>query len=156
VTAIPSKRGSPPLVVYFDGASRGNPGPASYGVFSPSGIEIGQRIGVATNNVAEWRGFVAALAAAREAGAQDVEIRADSELVLKQFSGEYRMKAAHLAGYLDEARRLARGIPRLEVHHVPRAQNHEADALANAALDGRPSRAAAPAVLHPKRTLLPP
>jgi probable phosphoglycerate mutase len=132
--------GSPtaPLVVYFDGASRGNPGPASYGVFSPSGIAIGQKLGITTNNVAEWRGFVAALGAAREAGAENVEIRADSELVLKQFRGESRVKAAHLAGYLDEARRLARSFSKLTVQHVPRAQNRHADALANAALDGKP------------------
>ncbi len=126
------------FVIYFDGASRGNPGPASYGVFSPEGVEIGQPIGVTTNNVAEWRGFLAALEAAREAGAEEVEVRADSELVLKQFRGEYRMKAAHLAGYLDEARRLARAFRRLAVRHVPRAENKRADALANAALDGKP------------------
>lgn len=131
--------GREPLVVYFDGASRGNPGPASYGVFSPSGIAISETIGVTTNNVAEWRGFLAALAAARDAGAERVEIRADSELVLKQFRGEYRVKAAHLAGYLDEARRIARAFRHLTVTHVPRAKNSEADALANAALDGKPS-----------------
>jgi len=125
----------PPLVVYFDGASRGNPGPASYGVYSPSGIGIGERIGTTTNNVAEWRGFLAALDAAIAAGAPSVEIRADSELVLKQFSGQYKMKAAHLAGYLREAREKARRIPRLELRHVPRAQNKEADRLANVALD---------------------
>jgi probable phosphoglycerate mutase len=125
-----------PLVLYFDGASRGNPGPASYGVYSPSGVELRERIGTTTNNVAEWRGFLAALDAAIASGAPHVEIRADSQLVLKQFTGEYRMKAAHLAGYLLEAREKARRIGRLEVRHVPRAQNHEADRLANEALDG--------------------
>ena len=123
------------LVLYFDGASRGNPGPSSYGVWSPAGLEDAKTLGVTTNNVAEWRGFLAALDLALEAGAQDVEIRADSQLVLRQFSGEYRMKAPHLAGFLEEARRKARRIPRLRVVHVPRAENHEADALANAALD---------------------
>ena len=92
-------------------------------------------IGHTTNNVAEWRGFLAALDAAIEAGAADVEIRADSQLVLKQFLGEYRMKAPHLARYLVEAREKARHIKKLRVVHVPRAQNHEADALANQALD---------------------
>ncbi len=123
------------LVLYFDGASRGNPGPSSYGVFSPSGIRKMAAIGHTTNNVAEWRGFLAALDAAIEAGATDVEIRADSQLVLKQFLGEYRMKAPHLARYLVEAREKARQIKKLRVVHVPRAQNHEADALANQALD---------------------
>ena len=130
------------LVIYFDGASRGNPGPASYGVFSPAGIALSEAIGVTTNNVAEWRGFLAALAAARDAGAEHLEVRADSQLVLKQFRGEYRMKAAHLAGYLDEARRLARAFRSVKVTHVPRERNRDADALANAALDGKPSRKA--------------
>lgn len=124
------------LVVYFDGASRGNPGPAAFGVFSPAGIRIGKRIGVDTNNVAEWRGFVAALAAARDTGAADVEVRADSQLVVRQFTGEYRLKAGHLRPYLDEARALSRTFRRVSVVHVPRSENHEADALANAALDG--------------------
>lgn len=125
----------PPFVVYFDGASRGNPGPASWGVFSPSGPSAKKAIGRTTNNVAEWQGFLAALDLAAEAGAADVEVRADSELVLKQFLGTYRVKAAHLAGYLDEARRKARRFRRLSVVHVPREKNREADALANAALD---------------------
>jgi ribonuclease HI len=98
-------------------------------------------LGVATNNVAEWRGFLAALDLALGAGAEEVEIRADSQLVLRQFSGEYRMKAAHLASYLDEARKKARGLRRLTVLHVPREENREADALANRALDEAARRA---------------
>jgi ribonuclease HI len=124
-----------PLVIYFDGASRGNPGPASYGVWSPSGLSRSAAIGRATNNVAEWQGFLAALDLALAEGARDVEIRADSELVLKQFSGEYRMKAPHLADFLAEARKKAHALPGLRVVHVPREMNHEADALANRALD---------------------
>ncbi|HEX5854101.1 MAG TPA: ribonuclease HI family protein [Thermoanaerobaculia bacterium] len=126
-----------PLVLYFDGASRGNPGPASYGVWSPSGLTAARAIGRTTNNVAEWRGFLAALDLALSSGAEDVEIRADSQLVLRQFSGEYRVKAPHLAGYFEEARRKARGIERLQVVHVCREENHEADALANLVLDAR-------------------
>lgn len=124
------------LVLYFDGASRGNPGPASYGVWSPAGFADSKRLGRTTNNVAEWRGFLAALDLALQSGARDVEIRSDSQLVLRQFSGEYRMKAPHLAAFLEEARRRARGIERLRVVHVPREENREADALANRALDG--------------------
>jgi ribonuclease HI len=124
------------LVLYFDGASRGNPGPASYGVWSPSGLADSKRLGRTTNNVAEWRGFLAALDLALTSGARDVEIRADSQLVLRQFTGEYRVKAQHLAAFLEEARRKARGIERLRVVHVPREENREADALANRALDG--------------------
>ncbi len=123
------------LVLYFDGASRGNPGPSAYGVYSPSGLRVAEAIGQATNNVAEWRGFVAALKAAVEAGAKDVEIRADSQLVVLQFKGVYRLRARHLLPYLEEARRLSQSIASLRVVHVPREENREADALANAALD---------------------
>jgi ribonuclease HI len=132
---------SPPegraMVLYFDGASRGNPGPAAYGVYSPSGVRLAVAIGVATNNVAEWRGFLAALDAAIGAGAGEVEIRADSQLVVRQFLGEYRTKALHLRRYLEEARAKARRIRKLSVVHVRRAENREADELANLALDGR-------------------
>jgi ribonuclease HI len=124
-----------PLVLYFDGASRGNPGPAAYGVWSPSGLEEARALGHATNNVAEWHGFLAALELALASGAEEIEIRADSQLVLRQFSGEYRMKAMHLSQYLSEARAKARKLRRLRVLHVPRAENREADALANRALD---------------------
>jgi len=125
----------PPFVVYFDGASRGNPGPSAWGVFVPAGRSRRQAIGRATNNEAEWQGFLAALDVAAAAGATDVEVRADSELVLKQFLGTYRVKAAHLAPYLAAAREKARRFKRLSVVHVPRGENREADALANAALD---------------------
>lgn len=133
--------GAAPLVLYFDGASRGNPGPAAYGVWSPSGLEAAGALGTATNNVAEWRGFLAALDLAVASGAEDVEIRADSQLVLRQFSGEYRMKARHLSEYLQEARAKARKVRSLRVLHVPRAENREADALANRALDEEARRA---------------
>ncbi len=134
------------LVLYFDGASRGNPGPAAFGVWSPAGHAEAQAIGHATNNVAEWRGFLAALDLALASGAEEVEIRADSQLVLRQFSGEYRMKAPHLAAYLAEARAKARRVRHLRVLHVPREANREADALANRALDeaARHARAARP------------
>jgi ribonuclease HI len=136
-----NERAASALVLYFDGASRGNPGPSAYGVWSPSGLEDSRTLGRTTNNVAEWRGFLAALDLALESGAEDVEIRADSQLVLRQFSGEYRMKAAHLAAFLVEARRKARGLPRLKVLHVPREENRQADALANRALDEAARRA---------------
>ncbi len=129
------RQAGPPLVLYFDGASRGNPGPAAYGVFSPAGVRIGKAIGVATNNVAEWRGFLAALDAAIASGAEEIEIRADSQLVVRQFHGEYRMKAEHLRHYLVEARQKARQFRKLSVLHVRREENSEADSLANDALD---------------------
>jgi ribonuclease HI len=140
----PARRSGPAtsaLILYFDGASRGNPGPAAYGVWSPSGLQEARALGRTTNNVAEWRGFLAALDLALGSGAEEIEIRADSQLVLRQFSGEYRMKAPHLAAYLAEARWKARNLPRLRVLHVPREANREADALANRALDEAASRA---------------
>lgn len=124
-----------PFVVYFDGASRGNPGPAAWGVFAPAGGSASRAIGRTTNNVAEWQGFLAALDLAAEAGATVVEVRADSELVVKQFLGMYRVKAQHLVSYLAAAREKARRFRRLSVVHVPRTENREADALANRALD---------------------
>lgn len=124
------------LVLHFDGACRGNPGPSSWGVWSPSGIERSGLVGRTTNNVAEWKGFLAALDAALETGAADVEIRADSELVVKQFNGVYRVKAPHLVPYLVDAKEKARRIARLRVVHVRREENREADRLANEALDG--------------------
>jgi probable phosphoglycerate mutase len=105
-------------------------------VWSPSGLERSGLVGRTTNNVAEWSGFLAALDAAIEAAAADVEIRADSELVVKQFNGVYRVKAPHLAGFLRQAQEKARRIPRLRVVHVRREENREADRLANEALDG--------------------
>jgi len=124
------------LVLYFDGACRGNPGPSSWGVWSPAGLERNGLVGRTTNNVAEWSGFLAALDAAVESGAPDVEIRADSELVVKQWNGVYRVKAPHLARFVVEAKEKARKIPRLRVVHVRREENREADRLANEALDG--------------------
>jgi ribonuclease HI len=104
-------------------------------VWSPSGLSDAKLVGNTTNNVAEWRGFLAALDLALASGESNVEIRADSQLVLRQFTGEYRMKAPHLAEFLEQARRKARRIPKLGVVHVPREENREADALANRALD---------------------
>ena len=124
------------LVLHFDGACRGNPGPSSWGVWSPSGIALSGLVGRTTNNVAEWSGFLAALDAALEAGAADVEIRADSELVVKQWNGVYRVKAPHLLPFVAQAKEKARRIPRLRVVHVRREENGEADRLANEALDG--------------------
>jgi ribonuclease HI len=126
------------LVLNVDGASRGNPGPASFGVASPDGsVAISRAIGKATNNEAEWQGFLAALRHAVAENAAELEIRADSQLVVRQFSGQYKVKADHLKAYLEEARALAAKIPRVIARHVPREENRAADTLANAALDAK-------------------
>jgi ribonuclease HI len=127
-------------LLYCDGASRGNPGPAAYGfaLFGPGGVEIasvGEAIGVATNNVAEYAGLVAGLEAARKAGVTTLEVRLDSLLLVRQVNGDYRVKAAGLKPYFRDAVALLSAFDSAEVVHVPREQNTRADELANLALD---------------------
>jgi ribonuclease HI len=131
------------LVIYCDGGARGNPGPAAIGavVLDPSTdpptrlATVSDRIGVATNNVAEYRALVAALEAAREFPARRVRVRADSQLLIRQLEGRYRVKQAHLRPYYERARALLAEYEEVDLAHVPREQNIEADALVNAALD---------------------
>lgn len=128
-------------VAYSDGASRGNPGPAAIGIHlhAKDGSDLwreGRRIGRATNNVAEYRGAIAALTKARELGLDELELRMDSELVVKQLRGEYRVKDARLAELKAELDALLPGFRKVRIRHVPREQNRVADGLANEALDG--------------------
>jgi ribonuclease HI len=133
----------PELVIYCDGGARGNPGPAAIGavVLDPSTdpptrlATVSERIGVATNNVAEYRALVAALEAAREFPARRIRVRADSQLLIRQLEGRYRVKQAHLRPYFECARELLAEYEDVDLAHVPREQNTEADALVNAALD---------------------
>lgn len=127
-------------VAYSDGAARGNPGAAAVGirVLSADGVELvaeGWTIGRATNNVAEYRGALAALEKARNLGITELELRLDSELVVKQLNGEYRVKNAELAALKAEVDRLTSEFHDLRFVHVPRERNAEADRLANEALD---------------------
>jgi ribonuclease H / adenosylcobalamin/alpha-ribazole phosphatase len=126
--------------LYADGASRGNPGEAAYGalLIDPNGKvrrEISEALGVATNNVAEYRGLIAGLEAAVEEGARRLEVRLDSELIVRQATGQYRVRNSSLIPLFEQARSLARGFDEIVFTHVPRALNKEADALANRALD---------------------
>jgi ribonuclease HI len=131
------------LVIYCDGGARGNPGPAAIGavVLDPSTdpptrlATVSERIGVATNNVAEYRALVAGLEAARQFPARRVRIRADSQLLVRQLEGRYRVKQAHLRPFFERARELLGEYDDVELVHVPREENTEADALVNAALD---------------------
>ena len=130
------------LIAWADGASRGNPGPAAFGYLlaDERGDEIeaaGQAIGRATNNVAEYRGAIAALEAAARHGATELELRLDSELIVRQIQGRYRVKNAALKPLYAELKALTERIPNFSIRHVPRAQNTAADALANAALDAQ-------------------
>jgi ribonuclease HI len=128
------------LRVHVDGGARGNPGPAAIGavVSSPEGEvldEASETIGVATNNVAEYRALLLGLERARALGATEVEVINDSELVARQVGGAYKVKHAGLRPLYDQAMQALRGFERWSVRSVPRAENAHADALVNAALD---------------------
>jgi probable phosphoglycerate mutase len=128
------------IVAYIDGGARGNPGPAGYGVRIEDGdgellAELHGGLGIATNNVAEYNGLLAALRCAVERGERDVRIRADSELLVKQMRGEYRVKNEGLKPLFLEACSLIRRIGHVTFTHVPRAQNKEADRLSNLGMD---------------------
>ncbi len=128
------------LVVNVDGGSRGNPGPAAIGVVvsNPEGDlldELGETIGDATNNVAEYRALIRGIQRAIELGATELELIGDSELVVKQVRGEYRVKDAGLKALHAEARAALAGVASWSIRNVPREQNAEADGLVNEALD---------------------
>jgi ribonuclease HI len=126
--------------LYTDGGSRGNPGPAAYAYVleAEDGTVLdarGETIGVATNNVAEYRALVAGLECAVEAGVDELEVVSDSELVVKQMRGEYRVKNRALQQLFLEASQLAREIARVTYTAVRREHNELADRLVNEALD---------------------
>jgi ribonuclease HI len=123
-----------------DGGARGNPGPAAYGYVleAEDGTVLdarGEPIGIATNNVAEYRGLVAGLAKAAELGVEELEVVSDSELLVRQMMGVYRVKNAALRELAAEAGRLARRIGRVTYSAVRREHNELADRLVNEALD---------------------
>lgn len=126
--------------LFVDGASRGNPGPAGLGAVIQDArgktlAEFSEALGEATNNVAEYRALLRGLAEARALGADDVEIFADSDLLVRQLTGAYRVKSAHLRPLYREALAALQGFRRWRISHVPREENAAADALANRALD---------------------
>ncbi len=130
------------MIANIDGGSRGNPGPAGYGVrfTGPDGsvvAELSEAIGVATNNVAEYRGLLAALRYAKEQGYTSLTVRSDSLLLVCQMRGEYKVKNAGLQALHGEARRLVWELGRVRFEHVRREFNAEADRLANEAMDGK-------------------
>ncbi len=128
------------LILHVDGGARGNPGPAAIGVVAsdPDGSiveELGERIGVATNNVAEYRAVLRGLALAAGLGADEVAIVNDSELVAKQLTGAYKVKHPAMRELHAETLRALAGFSAWTITSVPRAQNARADALVNGALD---------------------
>jgi probable phosphoglycerate mutase len=134
------------VVVEADGGSRGNPGPAGYGavVLDPASGEVlaerSEGLGVVTNNVAEYRGLIAGLRAALELGADEVDVRMDSKLVVEQMSGRWQVKHPAMRPLATEAGALVRQIGSVRFSWIPRAQNKRADRLANLAMDAQAAR----------------
>ena len=135
---------APPFVIHIDGASRGNPGEASFGVHveAPDGQVTGLYgyLGRATNNFAEYQALIHALRWAHRRGARQVRVFSDSELVVKQIAGTYKVKHPDMQPLHREASTLMRRFTRASLSHVRREQNREADKLANQALDLRASK----------------
>ncbi len=131
------------ILIYCDGGSRGNPGPSAIGavVLDPATdpprrlAEVSECIGITTNNVAEYKALIEGLVAAEPFGARRVRVRADSKLVVEQVKGTWKVKQSHLRPLRDEACRLLARYDDVDIRHVPRAENFDADALVNAALD---------------------
>ncbi len=141
------------VTIEADGGSRGNPGPAGYGavVRADTGEVLAERLGrlgVTTNNVAEYTGLIEGLRAASELGADEVDVRMDSKLVVEQMSGRWQIKHPGLRPLAEQAGKLARSFRVVRYSWIPREQNKHADRLANAAMDGKdaPDPPAAPAV----------
>jgi ribonuclease HI len=131
------------VIIHCDGGSRGNPGPAAIGAVVRDGTvdppvvlaTVSECIGVATNNVAEYRALIAGLDAAREYQPRRVVVRADSELLVRQLEGRYKVKSEHLRPLFEEAKAQLAEYDEVDLGHVRREQNVDADALVNAALD---------------------
>jgi ribonuclease HI len=140
----PPVNGSGPtkLRLYSDGAARGNPGPAGAGavLMTTQGeivAELGRYLGSATNNFAEYQGLLLGLRKAAELGARDLEVFSDSQLLVRQLEGVYRVRHPGLRPLFEEAQKLLRLFPKVHVHHIPRELNTAADAMSNRAIDER-------------------
>lgn len=133
--------------LFADGGSRGNPGPAASGavLVDPHGQlldEVGRYLGIATNNVAEWTALCIGLERAKERGIRRLAVRLDSELVVKQMRGEYRVKHVDLQPLHRRAQTLLRSFEHVDIKHIPRKQNALADRLVNDVLDQEASASA--------------
>ena len=128
------------MIAHVDGGSRGNPGPAGYGAYITDGegkrvAELSDFLGVQTNNFAEYSGLIAALEYAVEHGYGTVKVVSDSELMVKQMKGQYKVRSEALLAIYGEAKALVRKLDRFEIRHVLRHLNKDADRLANDAMD---------------------
>jgi ribonuclease HI len=123
--------------VYIDGGSRGNPGPAGAGVYFPGIVSVAEYLGEQTNNFAEYTALVTALKFAAAMGCKDLQIFSDSELVVKQIKGLYKVKNANIIPLYQSAKLWMAPIVRCSIDHVRREFNKDADRLANDAMDSR-------------------
>jgi ribonuclease HI len=143
----PERKPTPAYLANIDGGSRGNPGPAAYGVIVRDAhgevvARLKKYIGQNTNNVAEYYGLIAALDYAQSHGIRALRIASDSELLVKQLRGQYKVKSGDLRPLFERATKMAQGLESFRIDHVYREQNREADALANQALDETSNSAA--------------
>ncbi|MGC3997823.1 MAG: ribonuclease HI family protein [Anaeromyxobacter sp.] len=128
--------------LYTDGAARGNPGPAGAGavIVNADGhimAKVGKFLGESTNNVAEYMGLILGLKRAKAMGIKELEVLSDSELLVKQLAGDYAVKAEHLVPLHQEAQQLIQAFQWIQVRHIPREENAQADAMSNRAIDER-------------------
>jgi len=149
--AEPERKAIAAYQANVDGGSRGNPGPAAYGVVvrDPRGeivARLKKYIGKNTNNVAEYFGLIAALDYAQNHGIRALRIESDSELMVKQMRGQYKVKSAELKPLFERAKKMSQTFESFRISHVYREQNKEADALANQALDETSGSGGAPSV----------
>lgn len=124
-------------IAYIDGGSRGNPGPAGAGVYFPGIVSVAEYLGEQTNNFAEYTALVTALKFAVAMGCDDLEVFSDSELVVKQIRGEYKVRNPNIIPLYQSAKMWMRLIGRCSIEHVRREFNKDADRLANDAMDAR-------------------
>jgi ribonuclease HI len=151
--SLEEQKTTPAHQANIDGAARGNPGPASYGVIIRDGggelvAKLKKYIGRMTNNVAEYYALIAALDYAESHGIRSLRVESDSELMVKQMQGQYKVKSEDLRPLFERAKKMSMGFQSFRIDHIYREQNREADALANEALDetsGVPGAAGAPA-----------
>jgi ribonuclease HI len=133
------------LILYVDGASRGNPGPSAFGalLLDQSGAslaELSEYIGEATNNVAEYRGLIAGLTKALEHSPGQLTVKSDSQLLTQQLLLRYRVKDSKLIPLFDQAKALLKQFSEVEIVHIPREENKQADVLANNALERKKAK----------------
>ncbi len=130
---------SSPFLLFCDGASRGNPGPAAYGfvIFQNQDVleQKGGRLGNTTNNVAEYQGLIHGLKRLVELGAKQIVVKADSEFMVRQLNGIYKVKAPNIIPLFQQAKALLENFEKAQILHVRREENSLADAMANEALD---------------------